>query len=108
MAADRICAERRNAHSDLLPNRGQDRFILVVGTGKGRARWSMVRNRSDGSLELDSEPHALDATAGAATMTKRLLYRKEMRAGYEWTGFNNMHRATHWMPAPVPPQDAAT
>lgn len=31
------------------------------------------------------------------------LYRKEMRISYEWTGFNNFHRATHWMPAPPPP-----
>ena len=31
------------------------------------------------------------------------LYRKIERKGYEWTGFNNMHRATHWMPLPEPP-----
>lgn len=32
------------------------------------------------------------------------LFRKEMKPGYEWTGFNNFHRATHWMPLPEPPK----
>lgn len=31
------------------------------------------------------------------------LYKKTPRIGYEWSGFNNMHRATHWMPLPPPP-----
>lgn len=31
------------------------------------------------------------------------LYRKEKQVGYEWSGFNNFHRATHWMPLPKPP-----
>lgn len=35
------------------------------------------------------------------------LYRKERRTSYEWTGFNNMHRATHWMPIPEVPDDKA-
>jgi hypothetical protein len=33
------------------------------------------------------------------------LYRKEQEVGYEWRGFNNIHRATHWMPLPSPPSD---
>lgn len=32
------------------------------------------------------------------------LFRKEMRSSYDWTGFNNFHRATHWMPLPEPPK----
>ena len=32
------------------------------------------------------------------------LYRKECKAVYDWRGFNNMHRATHWMPLPEPPK----
>ena len=32
------------------------------------------------------------------------LYRKEMKSGYEWRGFNNFHRATHWTSIPEPPQ----
>lgn len=31
------------------------------------------------------------------------LYRKERRLGYEWRGFSNFHRATHWYPLPSPP-----
>lgn len=31
------------------------------------------------------------------------LYRKIKVVGYEWEGFNNMHRATHWWPLPAPP-----
>jgi hypothetical protein len=31
------------------------------------------------------------------------LYRKELQRGYEWQGFDNFNRATHWMPLPEPP-----
>lgn len=31
------------------------------------------------------------------------LYKKVMRSCYDWSGFNNFHRATHWMPIPPPP-----
>lgn len=36
------------------------------------------------------------------------LYRKESRSSYDWTGFNNFHRMTHWMPAPKPPAHSET
>ena len=32
------------------------------------------------------------------------LYRKEPKTLLEWCGFNNFHRATHWMPLPEPPK----
>ncbi len=32
------------------------------------------------------------------------LYRREERQAYEWRGFNNFHRATHWQPLPEPPE----
>jgi hypothetical protein len=31
------------------------------------------------------------------------LYRKEREIGWEWEGFNNIHRATHWTPLPPHP-----
>lgn len=31
------------------------------------------------------------------------LYRKERVAIYDWRGFDNFHRMTHWMPLPEPP-----
>jgi hypothetical protein len=31
------------------------------------------------------------------------LFRKEMRPSYDWRGFNNFRRMTHWMPLPTPP-----
>ena len=35
------------------------------------------------------------------------LYRKVVQKVYDWTGFNNFHRATHWMPLPeIPTEDA--
>ena len=31
------------------------------------------------------------------------LYRKEKQSIYDWNGFDNFHRATHWMPLlPIP------
>lgn len=32
------------------------------------------------------------------------LYRKEQESGYDWVGFNNFLRATHWMGLPPPPE----
>ena len=32
------------------------------------------------------------------------LYRRIDRQIYDWRGFNNFHRMTHWMPLPEPPQ----
>lgn len=32
------------------------------------------------------------------------LYRKIDEVIYDWSGFNNFHRATHWMPLPSPPE----
>ena len=34
------------------------------------------------------------------------LFRREPYIAYEWQGFNNFHRATHWLPLPAPPKDA--
>lgn len=35
------------------------------------------------------------------------LYRKQKRSSYDWAGFNNFHRATHWRPLPPPPAETA-
>jgi hypothetical protein len=32
------------------------------------------------------------------------LYRKKSIPIYDWYGFNNIHRATHWLPLPEPPE----
>lgn len=31
------------------------------------------------------------------------LYRKEQRQVYDWDGFNNMHRMSHWLALPSAP-----
>lgn len=36
------------------------------------------------------------------------LYRLERENLYDWDGFNNFHRATHWMPAPTPPSNPSS
>jgi hypothetical protein len=32
------------------------------------------------------------------------LYRMEKKKFWDYRGFNNHHRATHWMPLPEPPK----
>jgi hypothetical protein len=32
------------------------------------------------------------------------LFRKEMRSSYDWSGFSNFGRATHWKPVGDPPK----
>jgi Protein of unknown function (DUF551) len=34
------------------------------------------------------------------------LFKQIKEQIYEWRGFNNMHRATHWMPLPKPPENS--
>lgn len=34
------------------------------------------------------------------------LFKRVYETVYDWEGFNNFHRATHWMPLPDPPQGA--
>ena len=31
------------------------------------------------------------------------MYRRQPVVAYEWRGFDNFNRATHWMPIPAPP-----
>ena len=31
------------------------------------------------------------------------MFRRREVVSYEWSGFNNFHRATHWMPLPELP-----
>ena len=31
------------------------------------------------------------------------VFRRREVISYEWHGFNNFYRATHWMPLPAPP-----
>lgn len=35
------------------------------------------------------------------------LYRRVLHTVTEWDGFSNFHRATHWRPLPLPPEDDA-
>lgn len=65
--------------------------------------WFMVCNAADGfeSYEVGRyEQLFFDTYVEAGNG----IYRKERISGYDWRGFNNMHRATHWARLPEPPK----
>ena len=75
-----------------------------IGTCPRDGSWFLICNASEGfgSYEVGRyEPtyfHDYIAIAG-----QNDAYRKVSRKVYDWRGFNNMHRATHWAPLPSPP-----
>ena len=73
-----------------------------INTAPKDGTWFLICNAIDGfySYEVGRYepmfwPEYVEAGDG--------FYRKEMKQIHEWRGFNNMHRATHWMPLPDPP-----
>lgn len=59
-----------------------------------------IPHGGDGSFEVGCfEPLMHEVYVPA----EKDLYRKERQSIFDWTGFNNMHAATHWMPLPEPP-----
>lgn len=73
-----------------------------IETAPKDGTWFMICNTKDGfdSYEVGCHdpmlwPEYVEVDGG--------LFRKEMKPIHVWRGFNNMHRATHWMPLPDPP-----
>jgi hypothetical protein len=65
--------------------------------------WFLIVNERDGweSMEVGCyEPLTVERFVEAGDG----LYRREMGSAYDWRGFNNFHRATHWRPLPAPPE----
>jgi hypothetical protein len=83
-----------------------------IETAPKDGTWFLICNADDGfdSYEVgsyDPEVGSYDPTFWPEYVeVEGGLYRKEMKTSYEWRGFNNLHRATHWMPLPEPPLTA--
>jgi hypothetical protein len=78
-----------------------------IETAPRDGSWFMICNAADGfdSYEVGKfDPMPWPEYIRADTEAE--LYYKELRTVHEWRGFNNMHRATHWMPLPAPPVHA--
>ncbi len=65
--------------------------------------WFMICNKFEGYSSYETGkfdplngPRFVEVGGG--------LFRKETMELYEWRGFNNMQRATHWRHAPEPPK----
>ena len=74
-----------------------------IETAPKDGTWFMICNADDGfdSYEVGKyEPwfsyKYIEVGAG--------LYRKQSEPVYKWRGFNNMHRATHWITLQEPPK----
>lgn len=73
-----------------------------IATAPRDGTWFVICNAEDGARSFEVgcyEPlmHDRYVDAGGG------LYRRERTATYDWHGFNNFGRATHWMPLPPPP-----
>lgn len=64
--------------------------------------WFLIVNAADGFESMECgryDPMMMDRFVEAGDG----LYRKERESVLDWRGFNNFHRATHWMPMPAAP-----
>lgn len=73
-----------------------------IETAPKDGTWFLICRADDGYYSYEIGKHEPFMMAEYVPATEG-LYRKEMRPVHEWRGFNNMHRATHWMPVPPPP-----
>ena len=64
--------------------------------------WFLTVNADEGADSFEVGKYDPYMTANFVEVGDN-LFRKELRPSYDWTGFNNFHRATHWMPLPSPP-----
>ena len=64
--------------------------------------WFLTVNADEGADSFEVGKYDPYMTANFVEVGDN-LFRKELRPSYDWAGFNNFHRATHWMPLPSPP-----
>lgn len=74
-----------------------------IETAPKDGTWFLIVNATDGCESMECgryDPMMMERFVGAGDG----LYRKEMQSVMDWRGFNNIHRATHWLPLPQPPR----
>lgn len=73
-----------------------------IETAPKDGAWFMIGRAGEGpeTYEIGRfDPYCMDSFVEV----EGGLYRKEQQKILDWRGFNNFHRATHWMPLPLPP-----
>lgn len=74
-----------------------------IETAPKDGSWFLICRACDGESSYEVGSY-LPLTHPGYEKVEGGLYRKVETVLYEWTGFNNPHLATHWMPLPAPPK----
>ena len=75
-----------------------------ISTAPKDGIWFMICHAEDGFDSYEIGKYApLYYTRYEETEEGSGLYRVVQEPCFDWHGFNNMHRATHWMPLQQPP-----
>lgn len=76
----------------------------TIETAPRDGTWFMICNADDGEASYEVGRFDPYTTADyVETETGTGLYKKVEKPCFDWRGFNNFHRATHWQSVPRPP-----
>ncbi len=75
-----------------------------ISTAPRDGTWFLISRKGDGPETYEVGCYDPSIWESFEQIGQSGLYRRSERIGYEWRGFKNFRRASHWMPLPEPPE----